>query len=187
MTKRLIILGLALILILFLPIPIGALDDGGTRIYASLTYKIVKWNRLMSVYVDGNIEKIDTYSKTSVYFFPENFKSVDELWDIEHPETYSYSGTFQVRSVKFSNIEVADYSSAMMLDLLNNGEWINDVTDCAHDYVLNFDDSSLRYHSSCGTFIDIENKRSLRLNESDKEAVNAIMEALFDGFDPSWE
>ena len=127
MTKRLIILGLALVLILFLPIPIGTLDDGGTRIYASLTYKIVKWNRLTSVYVDGNIEKIDTYSKTSVYFFPDNFKSVDELWDIEHPKTYSYSGAFGVRSVKFSNIEVADYSSAMMLDLLNNGEWINDV------------------------------------------------------------
>lgn len=187
MAKRLIILGLALLLFLFLPIPIGALNDGGTRIYAALTYKIVKWNRLTSVYVDGNIERIDTYSKTSVYFFPDNFKSVDELWDIEHPVTYSYSGAFGVRSVEFSHIEVADYSSDLILDLLNNGEWIDDVTDCAHDYVLIFDDSSLRYHSSCGTFIDIENKRFLRVNESDKEAVNAIMEALFDGFDPSWE
>ncbi len=187
MAKRLIILGLALLLILFLPIPTGALDDGGTRIYAALTYKIVKWNRLMSVYVDGQIERIDTYSKTSVYFFPDNFKSANELWEIEHPVTYSYSGAFGVRSVEFSHIEVADYSSALILDLLNNGEWINDVTDCAHDYVLKFDDSSLRYHSSCGTFIDIEKGRSLRLSESDKEAVGAIMKALFDGFDPSQE
>ncbi len=187
MAKRLIILGLALLLILFLPIPIGTIDDGGTRIYASLTYKIVKWNRLMSVYVDGEIERINTYSKTSVYFLPDNFKSTNELWDIEHPVTYSYSGAFGVRSVEFSNIEVADYSSALILDLLNNSKWINGGTNCGHDYTFTFGDRSLRYHSSCGTFIDIENNRSLALTESDQTKVNAILEKLFSGIDPSWE
>lgn len=30
--------------ILFLPIPQGSYDDGGTRDYNALTYKIVRWN-----------------------------------------------------------------------------------------------------------------------------------------------
>ncbi len=60
-----------LILILFLPIPSGVYLDGGTRTYTALTYKIVNWNRL------------DGYDETKVYFFPDNFKSLDELWALE--------------------------------------------------------------------------------------------------------
>ena len=42
-------------LILFLPIPQGSYDDGGTREYAALTYKIVAWNKIMAE-VDENGE-----------------------------------------------------------------------------------------------------------------------------------
>ena len=87
MKKRHTIIGLLLIvlvLILFVPIPNGSYDDGGTREYTALTYKIVKWNRLTPTHnEDGNIADIDTYSKTSVYWFPNNSKSIDELWEIE--------------------------------------------------------------------------------------------------------
>ena len=71
----LIILAAVLFLaILFVPIPQSAYEDGGTREYSALTYKIVRWNRLNS---DG------VYRATKVYWFPDNFKSVDELWAIE--------------------------------------------------------------------------------------------------------
>ena len=63
-----------LIAILVIPIPTGVLQDGGTRIYTALTYKIVVWNRLMP---DGK------YEKTSVYWFPRNFQSIGTLWEVE--------------------------------------------------------------------------------------------------------
>lgn len=61
-------------ILLFVPIPTGKYKDGGTREYTALTYKIVDWNRL-------NGDTI--YDKTKVYFFPNNFKSIDSLWYME--------------------------------------------------------------------------------------------------------
>ncbi len=63
-------------LILFVPIPKGSYDDGGTREYEALTYKIVRWNRLTS---DG------TYHKTSVYWGADRRLSLDELFARETP------------------------------------------------------------------------------------------------------
>jgi len=87
MKKRVVIIVvavLALLLTLFLPIPGGSYDDGGTREYTALTYKIIRWKRLVSVHDEnGEIASIDTYEATSVFLFPDNFKSVDELWEIE--------------------------------------------------------------------------------------------------------
>ncbi len=75
-----LIIALALVaLILFVPIPVSMARDGGTRVYAALTYKVVVWNRILDE--DG------VYRKTSVYLFPDNFKTIDELWALEAPET----------------------------------------------------------------------------------------------------
>ncbi len=76
MKKRIIIIILA-VLILVIPIPTSKARDGGTRAYTSLTYKIVDWNHLYGD--DGEI-----FDKTKIYFFPDNFKSLDELLEIEH-------------------------------------------------------------------------------------------------------
>ena len=65
-----------LLLVLFVPIPSGVHKDGGSRSYTALTYKIVDWNRI--TYYDS------VYDDTSIYFFPNNFKSIDELWKIEN-------------------------------------------------------------------------------------------------------
>lgn len=77
MKKKALILIISLIalLVLFFPIPSGALKDGGTREYTALTYKLVKWNKLIS---DGEI-----YKAWRIYPFPLNTKSVDELWQKE--------------------------------------------------------------------------------------------------------
>lgn len=72
-----------LALILFWPIPQGSYDDGGTRDYNALTYKIVRWNKII-VELDENGQPIhDTYRKTSVFWYPDNQKSIDELWQVE--------------------------------------------------------------------------------------------------------
>ena len=66
-----ILAAVLLLAILFIPIPKGPYRDGGTREYSALTYKIVEWNRQTVAGV---------YGETKVYWFPENFRSVDELW-----------------------------------------------------------------------------------------------------------
>ncbi len=68
------LLVIALLGILFIPIPAGHCKDGGTRVYSALTYKIVKWHRLTD---DG------VYEQTRVYFLPRNRQSIDELWELE--------------------------------------------------------------------------------------------------------
>lgn len=79
MKKRVILTVFVTVLFLavvFVPVPGRAYDDGGTRAYTALTYKIVRWNRLNA---DG------VYNATKVYRFPDNFKSIDELWAYEEP------------------------------------------------------------------------------------------------------
>ncbi len=78
MKKRTKILLIIIILLLFIPVPLGIYKDGGTRDYQALTYRLVIWNRLM----EGD-RKEDVYHKVSVYLFPDNFKSIGELWSIE--------------------------------------------------------------------------------------------------------
>lgn len=71
MKRKILILCTILILILIIPIPIGPAKDGGTRRYDALTYKIVDWNHF---YGDGEV-----FDETKVYFFPDNFLSLDDL------------------------------------------------------------------------------------------------------------
>ena len=69
-----VIVVISLLAILFFPIPIGTLNDGGTRVYSALTYKIVVWNRTTD---DG------IYENTKVYFGEARFQDINGLWDEE--------------------------------------------------------------------------------------------------------
>ena len=51
----------------------GSMGDGGSQVYRALTYTVIKFHSL-SPYGDR------FYEKTRVYWFPENFRSIDELW-----------------------------------------------------------------------------------------------------------
>ncbi len=66
-----IVVVILLLLIFFVPIPQASYDDGGTREWKALAYKIVDWNR---IYEDG------VYEKRRVYYGADCFKSIDELW-----------------------------------------------------------------------------------------------------------
>ena len=68
-----------LLAVLFVPIPRGSYDDGGTREWVALTYKIVDWNKIFDVGEDGP----GLYEKTRIYFGAEKNKSIDELWKLE--------------------------------------------------------------------------------------------------------
>ena len=78
--KRIIVITIVFfLLIVFVPIPTGVYKDGGTRTYTALTYKVVCWNRL--------VNENNKYTKTSLYFIPDNFKDLDELWNIEQTKS----------------------------------------------------------------------------------------------------
>lgn len=88
MKKKYILIALAAVLLLallFVPVPMGAYKDGGTKVYSALTYKVVNWNR---------ITNDDIHKATKVYWFPKNFKSIDELWTSEEPNvTHKFVAT----------------------------------------------------------------------------------------------
>lgn len=74
-----IIIVVAVLAVLFVPIPQGSYDDGGTREWIALTYKIVDWNRL-TVYEGA---ESTLYEKTRIYFGADKNKTIDELWELE--------------------------------------------------------------------------------------------------------
>ncbi len=72
-------------LILFVPIPIGQMKDGGTKVYRAVTYKIVVWNALYDETVDNGdgtytVAFQGVFHKTSVYWFSDASKTDEELW-----------------------------------------------------------------------------------------------------------
>ncbi|MBQ3094486.1 MAG: hypothetical protein IJC52_04865 [Clostridia bacterium] len=74
---------LTVLMILVVPVPRGSLDDGGTREYIALTYRIVDWNKIIPSGV---------YEQRRVYGPADRGKSIDELWALElERETASFN------------------------------------------------------------------------------------------------
>ena len=84
--KKILIIIFVIVLILIVPIPMGTYKDGGTKVWAALTYKVVKWNRLLPLefanYDNPDIQDTCLH-KTSIYKFPDNLSSLDDLFDME--------------------------------------------------------------------------------------------------------
>ena len=71
----------------FVPFIYCNYDDGGTRQYIALTYTVVKWNRAVAMEDQESGEGwVETYKGTSVYWYPDNRKSIGELWDMEQQQ-----------------------------------------------------------------------------------------------------
>lgn len=96
--KALIFVVVAVLVILFVPVPTEVYKDGGTSVYSALTYKIVDWNR---EFFDG------VYTPTKVYFGLDRFKSLDELWENELPKkTPSQIKTFSATVLEINGDSV---------------------------------------------------------------------------------
>jgi hypothetical protein len=67
-------------IILFFPIPMYGSEDSGAIVYSALTYKIIRWDKY-AAFTSTGLGKLNHYNTTSVYFFPDNFKSVEEIWE----------------------------------------------------------------------------------------------------------
>ncbi len=75
-------------------------------------------------------------------------------------------------------IVLIDYTENVHEEILlamNKGQWINDGTNCAHDYEFEVDTVLIRYHSECGTFNDITSKRSMTLSDEQRVKINELL------------
>lgn len=91
MKKRVIIsvIIVAVLLVLFMPISIETLADGGSKVYGALTYKVIVWhNQMIQTDEEASLTGETANSKKSVFWFPDNFKSIDELRKIELNKQY---------------------------------------------------------------------------------------------------
>ena len=110
---------------------------------------------------------------------------LDEL-KREHNTDIAYSGGMVITATSLSNIQTMT-ESQLILDQLNNGEWIDDLCECEHDYTISLNGKALRYSSYCGTINNTTDGTSLTLSADEKASVNEYLESLFEGIDPSWE
>ena len=79
-----------------------------------------------------------------------------------------------------SSFDLSGENAKTLRQILDAGSWVSDATDCASDYVLNFDGRTIYYHSDCGTFNERleQSNQSLRLSDTDREIVNAIIQTV---------
>jgi len=150
MKKKWWILVVGILLLLLIPIPTGNYKDGGTKEYTALTYKIVKWNRI--------IDESQTYSKTKIYPFPLNFKSIDYLWN--QKEARNYTDTFGAASQYIrTNKHHSDLYSPVIkiirsVDELNSYyEQNKDLYDLTrHDKI--YSDTTIGFQNACDKYDD---------------------------------
>ncbi len=82
--------------------------------------------------------------------------------------TYMNSETIELQLTEDEQKEI--------LEILNGGKWINDLSNCGSEYEFTVGKATMRYHSECGTFNDITNDRSLTLSDEQKARVNQILQ-----------
>jgi len=82
--------------VLFVPVPSGTYDDGKTKEYKALTYKMIKWNRF---YEDDMC-----YNTTRFYFGKDKNKSIDELWKEINPDSSEIEFSSALYSVNYSSV-----------------------------------------------------------------------------------
>ena len=82
--KLIITLSVAVLLlcaVLFFPLPAGHYDDGGTRDFRALTYRLVRWNRLLPA--ENAADGLEVYSAWRFYPMDKAGLSLDQLWEAE--------------------------------------------------------------------------------------------------------
>ena len=74
-------------------------------------------------------------------------------------------------------MDMTEDAHKTILSVLNKGKWENDVTNCGYDYEFTTKNETIRYHSECGTFIDVTNGQAMVLAEKDKDIINDLLGA----------
>lgn len=79
--------------------------------------------------------------------------------------TYSVNNTL-------AKIELSSKAQKEILSVLNGIGWTDEKANCICDYRLTVGESSVEYHSECGTFVDSVNECSKTVSASKRKAIN---------------
>lgn len=63
-----------------------------------------------------------------------------------------------------------------IIQILNNGRWENDLTNCACNFKFYTQKQTVAYHTECGTFNDYTNQKSMTISEEQRQKINTILE-----------
>ena len=72
-------------------------------------------------------------------------------------------------------MDMTEDAHKTILSALNKGKWQDDITNCGYDYEFTTKNETIRYHSECGTFIDITNGRVMVLSNDDRVRINEVL------------
>ncbi len=72
-------------------------------------------------------------------------------------------------------VELRKADKNYIVDLLNEGSWIDDLSNCGSDFVFYTQKQEVRYHSECGTFNDVTNKKSMTVSKEQRTTINAFL------------
>ena len=78
---------LSVLAFLFIPYRTIRFADGGTVMTKAIAYTVVDWNRgknISDIIDPDDLQYADVEQSTRFYFFPHNFKSYRELWEMKH-------------------------------------------------------------------------------------------------------
>ena len=72
-------------------------------------------------------------------------------------------------------MDMTEDAHKTIISALNKGKWQDDITNCSYDYEFTTKNETIRYHSECGTFIDITNGRVMVLSNDDRVRINEVL------------
>ncbi len=80
-TTVIVLFSVITLCVLFIPVPAGSYNDGGSKIYEAVLYDVVDWNRTQ--HFDGTPFHEDN-QRMRIYFFPQNCYDYDKRWQLRH-------------------------------------------------------------------------------------------------------
>lgn len=104
----------------------------------------------------------------------------EKPYEIPH-DRFCYSADGQ------QTIDLALEDKEYIINLLNESEWTDDISNCGADFVFYTQKQEVRYHSECGTFNDITSEKGLQVTENQRLHINSLLEGTFKTDEPSNE
>ncbi len=165
---------------------VEGLDVNSINFRGEFSCPIEKHTRLTWNYTDVSMGDFQVGDRVAITFtggiretYPaglENVLSVDLLEQVQAPSPDNATPALYVSRIgQDSRLSLSTKDAQQLLELLENAQWLNDATKCEPDCLLEYEDQTIDYHSSCGTF-NVRN-HSLCLSDPQKAEVNALLSA----------
>ena len=88
----------------------------------------------------------------------------------------------EVTTLAGETVFLSSEDAEVLLEILENGEWYDEPTECFSDCQILIGDNRLTYHSECGTFNgsfrgeNIYHRGSLMTDDETQQLINSILE-----------